>query len=70
MKKLVLPKSLATKRLKGLRFHIIGVAGRFVQHARGLYLKLSGGNDLFTMFEQVRQKIAELAQGPPPLRTT
>jgi Transposase DDE domain group 1 len=65
MKRLVFPESLKTKRLKAVRFHFIGVAGRFVQHARGLYLSLSGGKAVFDRFTIVRQNILALAQAPP-----
>lgn len=64
MKMLVLPKELSKKRLKGLRFHVIGIAGRLIKHSRTLYIKLSGGIDVMKRFEDMRQKIAALAQAP------
>lgn len=69
MKGLALPETLANKRMKAIRFHIIGVAGRFIHHARQLILKLSGGADIFAMFEKIRHRIMELGQGPPILTT-
>jgi len=69
MKKLVLPEQMKPKRLKALRFHIIGVAGRVIQHARGLFIKLSGGKNVFNLFQQIRQNIYNLANAPPILIT-
>ena len=71
MKALVVPKELSKKRLKALRFHIIGVAGRLVRHARGIYIKLSGGTKIFTLFKYMRNRIIKLSlgQGPPFLQT-
>lgn len=65
MKMLVLPEQLKTKRLKALRFHIIGVAGRVIQHARGLFVKLSGGEKGADLFRLIRQNICNLATAPP-----
>lgn len=69
MKKLVLPEQMKPKRLKALRFHIIGVAGQVIQHARGLFIKLSGGKNVFNLFQQIRQNIYNLANAPPILIT-
>jgi Transposase DDE domain group 1 len=69
MKKLVFPESLKTKSLKAVRFHIIGVAGRVIQHARGLLVRLSGGEEAIERICQMRQKIMELAIPPPRLST-
>jgi len=66
-KALVLPKKLKKKRLKGLRFFIIHVAGQVIKHARGLFIKLSGGAETADMFYQTRQNIYNLANAPPLL---
>lgn len=66
MKQFVLPKEVKSKRLKGCRFHIIGVAGRFVRHARGLCIKLSGGQQTEQWFIAMQQKIAALVSVPSP----
>ncbi len=65
MKMLVLPEKLKTKRLKALRFQVIGIAGRVIQHARGLFIKLSGGKKVGDLFELIRQNICNLATAPP-----
>ena len=67
MKMLVLPEHLKTKRLKALRFHVIGVAGRVIQHARGLFIKLSGGKKVSDLFHLIRQNICNLSTAPPLL---
>jgi len=69
MKLLVLPASMKTKRLKALRFRIIGVAGRVIQHARGLFIKLSGGKKVADLFHYIRQKIHALINAPPFVTT-
>lgn len=66
MKQFVLPQKLKSMRLKGCRFHIIGVAGRFVRHARGLCIKLSGGQQTAQWFVAMQQKIAALVSVPSP----
>ena len=67
MKQLVVPKEFSKKRLKGLRFHVIGVAGRLIQHARGLSIKLSGGMEMGERFVLMQNRIRALAQPPPVL---
>jgi hypothetical protein len=67
MQLLVLPDQLKYKRLKGLRFYVIGIAGRVIQHARGLFIKLSGGQKVADLFYQIRQNIFKLANAPPLL---
>ena len=43
MKSLALGKRWATTRMKALRFHLIGLPGRVVNHARKLIIRLGGG---------------------------
>ena len=43
MKRLVLGKEWATKRMKALRFRLIGLPGRVVSHARKLIIRLGAG---------------------------
>ncbi|HME11041.1 MAG TPA: hypothetical protein VKG25_28560, partial [Bryobacteraceae bacterium] len=42
-KRLVLGKGWVTKRMKALRFHLIGLPGRVVSHARKLIIRLGAG---------------------------
>jgi hypothetical protein len=43
LKRKALPKSFWPVRMKGLRFHLIGVAGKVVSHARMTFLKITEG---------------------------
>lgn len=43
MKRKALPKAFWPARMKALRFHLIGVAGKVVSHARSVFLKITEG---------------------------
>ena len=64
MKRLVLGESWATKRMKALRFHLIGLPGRVVSHARKLIIRLGGGAAALTTLIDARRTIRALAPGP------
>ena len=64
MKQLVLGKDWVTKRMKALRFHLIGLPGRVVSHARALIIRLGAGVDVLKLFITARQTIRALARGP------
>ena len=55
---------LATKRMKALRFHLIGLPGRVVGHARRLIVRLGGGAEALATFLDARRTIRALAHGP------
>lgn len=61
MKQLALPDEFKPKGLKALRFHMIGVAGRLIKHARQWIIRLSGGCKTLSLFLQIRVKISCLA---------
>ena len=65
MKRLVLGKGWVTKRMKALRFHLIGLPGRVVSHARQLIIRLGAGAEALATFITARQTIRALACGPP-----
>lgn len=67
MKKLVLPEELVRKQMKGLRFHLINIAGCVVQHARQLIIKVSSNPKILDLIQYIREKIEVLAT-PPPTR--
>src|SRR5512137_3049966 len=50
MKHLALPESWSAKRLKSIRFGLINQAGRVVQHARQLFIRLSRQNPAYLVF--------------------
>ena len=64
MKRLVLGKDWATKRMKALRFRLIGLPGRVVSHARKLIIRLGAGADALATIVNARQTIRALACGP------
>ncbi len=43
LKRKALPESFWPVRMKALRFHLIGVAGKVVSHALMTFLKITGG---------------------------
>jgi len=65
MQNLVLPKSLAKKRMKGLRFHLINIAGCVISHARRLIINVSSDPNVVGLLNFIRKKILELAKPPP-----
>ena len=64
MKRLVLGKDWATKRMKALRFRLIGLPGRVVRHARKLIIRLGAEAEVLGMIVAARQTIRALACGP------
>jgi len=64
MKRLVLGKDWVTKRMKALRFRLIGLPGRVVSHARKLIIRLGAGADALATIVNARQTIRALACGP------
>ena len=67
MKRLALPESWGSKRLKALRFGLINQAGRVVQHARQLLIRLSRNNPTYLIFLRIRRRLREMqiADGAP-----
>lgn len=57
MKRKTLPPSFWPARMKALRFHLIGVAGKVTSHARSLFLKLSQGYSRLIPYQQARTKL-------------
>jgi hypothetical protein len=64
MKRLVLGKDWVTKRMKAVRFRLIGLPGRVVSHARKLIIRLGAGAEALATFVNARQTIRALACGP------
>jgi hypothetical protein len=64
MKQLALGKDWAVARMKALRFHLIGLPGRVVSHARRLIIRLGGGAQALARLVDARARIRALAQGP------
>ena len=64
MKRLALGQDWAVARMKALRFHLIGLPGRVVSHARRLMVRLGGGARALAAILDARARIRALAQGP------
>jgi len=64
MKRVALGKHWATKRMKALRFQLIGLPGRVVSHARKLIIRLGGETEALAILLDARRAIRALAQGP------
>jgi hypothetical protein len=60
MKRLALPESWGSKRLKALRFGLINQAGRVLNHSRQLLIRLSRNNPAYLIFVGLRQKLREI----------
>jgi hypothetical protein len=74
MKRLVLPKEWACKRLKAIRFGLINLAGRVICGARQLVIRLSQSHPAYQLLLEVRRRLKSLwdtadsiglAHGPP-----
>jgi hypothetical protein len=57
MKHLALPESWGSKRLKAVRYGLINQAGRVVQHAHQLLIRLSRNNPAYLIFVGLRQRL-------------
>ena len=64
MKRLALGEGWASKRMKALRFHLIGLSGRVVSHARQLIVRLGAGAEALATLLDARARIRALAHGP------
>ncbi len=64
MKRLVLQGSWVTKRMKAVRFHLINLPGRVMEHARGLIVRLGGDHPSFDVLLSARRRIMELGCAP------
>lgn len=58
MKRKALPKSFWPARMKALRFHLIGVAGKVVSHARMTFLKVAEG---LIGYREARSQLVEFS---------
>ncbi len=64
MKQIVLEGSWAAKRMKALRFSLIGLPGRVVEHARGLIIRLVKNHPSLAVLVRARQRMMELGCVP------
>jgi hypothetical protein len=60
MKNLVLQGSWMTKKMKTIRFHLINLPGRVMEHARELSIRLAGDHPSFDILITARTRIMRL----------
>jgi hypothetical protein len=61
MKKLALGGSWTTKRMKALRFTLINLPGRIIEHARYVVIRLAKDHPSFALLIEARARIMRLA---------
>jgi hypothetical protein len=64
MKQLVLNGAWVTQRMKAIRFSLIGLPGRVMNHARGLIIRLVKNHPSLEVLVRARQRIMELGWEP------
>ena len=64
MKRLALGGAWVSKRLKAVRFSLINLAGRVLERARTLIIRLCAGHPSFSVLLEARRRIAALAAAP------
>jgi hypothetical protein len=64
MKQLVLQGSWVGQRMKAIRFSLIGLPGRVMNHARGLIVRLVKNHPSLAVLVKARQRIMELDSAP------
>ena len=57
MKRKALPLSWWPARLKALRFHLLCIAGRVIEHGRRVYLKIAQHHPSFLLYQEARKKL-------------
>ena len=65
LKTLGLGPAWAGKRMKAVRFALLGLPGRVVRHARRLIIQLSAGHPSYGLLLSARRNILALAHVPP-----
>jgi len=64
MKGLVINKSFKEKRMKAIRFKLINLPGRIIEHSRCLWIRVSNSHPSFDLLVEIRKKIAGLVPVP------
>jgi len=62
MKRLVLGESWINKRMKAIRFGIINIAGRVIEHSRRVFIRISGEHPSGRLLIEARRRIIGLAE--------
>ncbi len=64
MKSLVMDKSWIKKRMKAIRFSLINLPARIIEHSRWLLVRISEAHPFFNLLIEIRRKIGELVPVP------
>lgn len=64
MKRVILGKSWASRRMKAIRFSLINIPGRIVERSRELIIRLIKGHPAFDLFLEARSRIMALVPAP------
>jgi len=64
MKNLVLQGSWAARRMKAIRFHLINLPAKVIEHAREFSIRLAGDHPSFPVLLKARMRIMELGCAP------
>ncbi len=65
MKQLALGGKWVSKRLKAIRFAVIGLAGRVMNRTRTLIVRLTNGHPSYELLVAAHRRIIALAHDPP-----
>lgn len=65
MKRRALGGEWAGRRMKAIRFSLIGLPGRVVEHARGLVIKICAGHPGIAALIEARHRILAMSGAPP-----
>jgi len=65
VKRLALGGDWVRRRMKALRFHVINVPGRVLEHARRLVIRVTRGHPALELLLRARERIAELFEPVP-----
>ncbi|MEM4721220.1 MAG: IS1380 family transposase [Candidatus Methanomethylicaceae archaeon] len=57
LKRKALPEGWWSLRLKALRFHLLNLAGRIIEHGRKLFLKITQNHPHFQLYREARKKL-------------
>ena len=66
MKRIILKKSWVSRRMKAIRFSLINLPGRVLEHSRSLIVRLSKGHPSLEILLDARRRIMELSREPLP----
>jgi len=64
MKRVILGKSWASRRMKAIRFSLINMPGRIVERSRELIIRLVKDHQTFALFLEARSRIMGLVPAP------